>query len=193
MRDRTQPLRPQALRTQSGRRVTIADGMILIAATTVGLAMARSYGRSMYEQLTTASSLRSYILFQGTAPCVVFTLMIALIPLRLRRPRPRLAALIRQPGFAACCAGAVALGLGVLTTLATSAQFPWSAWIFWASSASWGDSVVPGAWLFLVLSGRWRAKADWIDRFGRVLGAFWILYLGHLVFFKWLVLWLPAL
>ena len=28
---------------------------------------------------------------------------------------------------------------------------------------------MPGAWLFLALSGRWRAKADWIDRLGRIL------------------------
>jgi hypothetical protein len=52
---------------------------------------------------------------------------------------------------------------------------------------------VPGAWLFLALSGRWRAQADWIDRLGRILGAFWIFYLAHLVFSTWLILWLPAL
>jgi hypothetical protein len=53
--------------------------------------------------------------------------------------------------------------------------------------------MVPGAWLFLLLSGRWRAKADWIDRLGQILGAYWILHLAHLVFNNWLIGWLPAL
>ena len=93
-----------SMRTQRGRRVTIADGMVLIAAMTVGLAMARSYARSLYRDIPAPSSLRTFLLFQGTMPCLVFTLMLALIPLRLRRPRPRLGSLVRQPGFAACCA-----------------------------------------------------------------------------------------
>jgi hypothetical protein len=183
------------MRMPVARRLTIADGMVLIAASTVGLAMARSYGRSLHQQIPTPSSLRTYLLFQGVTPCLAFTAMIALLPLRLRRPRPRLVSLIRQPGFAACCAGAAAIGLGVFTTLTSMYQMSngRTDLHFWASCASWGDSVVPGAWLFLALSGRWRAKADWIDRLGRALGAFWILYLGHLIFAKWLILWLPAL
>jgi hypothetical protein len=180
---------------QRNRQITIADGMVLIAATTVGLAMARSYGRSLYEQIPMSSSLRTFLVFQGTAPCLVFTLMLALIPLRLRRPRPNLSTLLRQPGFAACCAGAAAFAAGVLMTFMTrnSMSNGYTAFYFWASCASWGDSMVPGAWLFLALSGRWRAKADWIDRLGRVLGAFWLLYLAHLIFGEWLIQWLPAL
>jgi hypothetical protein len=183
------------MRRQSGRRVTIADGMVLIAAMTVGLAMARSYARSLYREIPAASSLRTYLLFQGTTPCIVFTGMLALIPLRLRRPRPRLGSLVRQPGFAACCAGAAAFTAGIFTTITTRDQFSSgnTAFFFWASCASWGDSIVPGAWLFLALSGRWRAQADWIDRLGRILGAFWILYFAHLVFHTSLILWLPAL
>jgi hypothetical protein len=179
---------------QTGRRATIADGMILIAAITVGLAMARSYTRSLYREIPVASSLRTFLLFQGPVPCLVFTGMLALIAVRLQRPRPRLSSLVRQPGFAACCAGVAAFALGILTTIATRSQFGGlnSALIFWASCASWGDSVVPGAWLFLALSGRWRAKADWIDRLGRILGAFWIVYVAHLVFSDWLVRSLPA-
>lgn len=181
--------------TQKGRRVTIADGMVLIAATTVGLAMARSYARSLYQEIPTPSGLRTLLVFQGTAPCLVFTGMFALIPLRLRRPRPKLGTLVRQPGFAACCAGAAAFAAGVLTTISTRDLFSGgdTASFFWASCAGWGDSIVPGAWLFLTLSGRWRAKADWIDRLGRILGAFWILYLAHHVFAERLTRWLPAI
>jgi len=35
--------------------------------------------------------------------------------------------------------------------------------------------AVAGMWLVLGLSGRWRPERSWIDRFGRVLGATWIL------------------
>jgi hypothetical protein len=183
------------MRTQRGRRVTIADAMVLIAATTVGLAMARSYAWSLYREIPDPSALRTFLMFQGTAPCLVFTMMLALIPLWLRPPRPRLGSLLRQPGFAACTAGAAAFAAGVLTAIATRDRFGsgHTAFFFWASCASWADSVVPGSWLFLALSGRWRAQADWIDRLGRILGAFWILYLAHLVFSAWLIGWLPAL
>ena len=177
------------------RRVTIADGMVLIAATTVGLAMARSYMQSLYHQIPAASSLRTYLLFQGISPCLVFTAMVALIPLRLRRPRPRLGALVRQPGFAACCAGVAALALGVLTTLATRHRSGYgdTAYYFWASSASWGDSIVPGPWLAPHLD-RTLAHQGRLDRpagpgTGRVLDSL----LANLVFAKWLNQWLPAL
>lgn len=177
------------------RRVTIADVMVLIAATTVALAMARSYARSLCEELPAPSALRTFSLFQGTAPCLVFTGMLALIPLRLQRPRPRLGTLVRQPGFAACSAGAAAFAAGLLTTIATRSIMGsgHTAAYFWAACAGWGDSMVPGAWIFLALSGRWRARADWIDRLGRVLGAFWIVYLMHNVFAERLIRWLPSL
>jgi hypothetical protein len=34
--------------------------------------------------------------------------------------------------------------------------------------------AVAGAWLALVLSGRWRPEPDWIDRAGRAFGVCWI-------------------
>ena len=37
-----------------------------------------------------------------------------------------------------------------------------------------GDAVA-GAWLALVFGRRWRPEAGWIDRGGRLLGAYWIL------------------
>ena len=35
--------------------------------------------------------------------------------------------------------------------------------------------AVASTWMALVLAGRWRRSADWIDRFGRILGVFWII------------------
>ena len=39
---------------------------------------------------------------------------------------------------------------------------------------SWAAPAVAGAWLVLVVSGRWRPERGWIDRFGRVLGVLWL-------------------
>jgi len=35
-------------------------------------------------------------------------------------------------------------------------------------------SAVGSAWLILFVGGRWRAEPGWIDRFGRLLGAVWL-------------------
>jgi hypothetical protein len=32
------------------------------------------------------------------------------------------------------------------------------------------------AWVILLLSGRWRSEPSWIDRLGRALGVFWIVW-----------------
>jgi hypothetical protein len=42
--------------------------------------------------------------------------------------------------------------------------------------------VVAGAWIALVLAGRWRAERSWIDRLGRGIGVFWILAAIHFLF-----------
>jgi hypothetical protein len=182
------------------RRLTIADGMVLIAALTFGLAMARSViqwwlndRQEMQRQnVSSVRGLYSLMILQSAPPCLVFPLMLALIPLRLRRPRPALSIIARQQGFAACCAGVAAFALGALNEL-------WSIFLgegrysFWQSCTVWGDSIVPGAWLFLALSGRWRSQPDWIDRLGRILGAFWVVYLTHYLFSPWLMAWLPNL
>jgi hypothetical protein len=50
-----------------------------------------------------------------------------------------------------------------------------------------GPAVIT-AWVALYASGRWRSEPHWIDRAGRVLGAYWVvLWLS-----RWyLILWKP--
>jgi hypothetical protein len=36
--------------------------------------------------------------------------------------------------------------------------------------------AVAAIWVALALSGRWRAEKSWIDRTGRLLGWYWIMY-----------------
>jgi hypothetical protein len=126
---------------------------------------------------------------------------IALFGLGVRRPRVPLRRLVRQPGFVA--AGAVALVaairlMGFLTliarTLVNRAPFllffdaftvkslfrspvPVAAIFdtaYFAATAYGTSTAVAAAWLLLAVSGRWRSEPDWLDRFGRALGAFWI-------------------
>ena len=43
--------------------------------------------------------------------------------------------------------------------------------------------VVGGAWLALAMAGRWRAERWWVDRFGRLIGWFWIASAVHSLLF----------
>ena len=100
----------------------------------------------------------------------------ALLLLRLRRLRPRLRRLFRQPGAVACA----------VVMLAVPLDAPWMVLIF--NTGYWdtynaaniivnhvgGGYVVLGCWSTLALSGRWRAEPSWIDRAGRIIGVAWI-------------------
>jgi hypothetical protein len=122
--------------------------------------------------------------------------------LRLRRPRPPLRALTRQPGTAA--SGIAILVLIVQLSaiiLAWAVAWSWtvigpppspSAWLFvppaatsplydlWVSvrssffDSAWSGHGIAGAWLIMALGGWWRPEDSAIDRLGRALGAAWI-------------------
>src|SRR5262249_4351146 len=118
------------------------------------------------------------------------TWTVALLILRLRAPRPSARRLARQPGAMALASATlvaatclVALGLaGVACSL--MGGFEWSL-AFFVDSA-WGVRIysliliglpgwgVAGAWLTLIVGGRWRPEPSWIDRAGRLAGVVWI-------------------
>jgi hypothetical protein len=125
------------------RRFTIVDAMILVASTAVGLALMRDYfpdvltGRwkvaSKESGLGIVVSYIQHALF-ASLPCgTVGT--IAVLILRLRRPRPRLRRLARQPGMVAGLAttvvlckhmidGLVRFTLGFLTDVPSPVRLP---------------------------------------------------------------------
>lgn len=185
------------------RRPTLLDGMILVAATAVGLALARE---------ETGWTLRHYLMpwraipleWVGTA---VYDLVLATLPLpaawsagllliRLIGPRPALRRLTVQPGAVALLAVGLALasrlaGLAVLTArvwlAGPSPGIQGSLWSIPRLSLAIVDSVhvssgwarslsvaVLVAWSLLALGGRWRPEPSWIDRAGRLLGAYWV-------------------
>ena len=100
---------------QSNRRFLISDGMILIAATAVGIALTRAILPG-FEEFSSgaggAPNMSRYFLIEYALNSIVPTLVsmtIVVLLLRLRQPRPRLRRVFLQPGAAACAAATLAL------------------------------------------------------------------------------------
>lgn len=177
------------------RRFTIADGMILVAASAVGLLILREDMPGFLEELrtpgaglgTTPARLLLWVvgppsgLFVAWAP--------GLIAVRLRSPRPRGRRLVRQPGLVAAVALLVAIVPGLLWCLSLWSYRPGFRDRFnfherWVLVTEWADAAVAGSWLALIVAGRWRAEASWIDRLGRISGGYWVFRLLILIFFQ---------
>ncbi len=171
----------------SNRRFTLADLMVLVVATAVGLAMFRPYLAAMGPTFrNTVSSLRTIETTYGAWSFVAAWWMIALLFLQYRRPHPSRGRLARRPGHAACCVAVVALVVGTIHEIVDlacrdPAGMPFSFHQLWITVSVRVGPAVAGAWLLLALSGRWRSDPGWIDRLGRLLGCCWI---------GWLLFWL---
>lgn len=176
--------------TRPRRRLTLADGVILIAATATGFAIAR-ITQGVYPGIVTVPgdevSMFSKVLISTYWASLM--VMLALIPLRLMPPRPRFRWIRRQPGFIACLS--VAFGIAHTGLYVAVQRFKQP--IPWANidilslivSPSIG-SLILSAWLVLAVSGGWRPERSWIDRAGRLLGTAWIVrYLIHVFFEGW--------
>jgi len=177
---------PIRRRTLLARRFTLADAMILIAATAAGLACSRvlllTYGLGSSG---TPGVLASYLknLLHSIEPCLMFW-GIGVLICRMRRPRPPLRRLASQPGAVACLAAVLFLAIKLVRVLLVPVFQPYLAgpvpsptqWdlVSYISVLSSVDSIPAVVWLLMVIFRRWRAEPSWIDRAGRVLGACWI-------------------
>jgi|GEM_PF-3248455 len=114
------------------------------------------------------------------AEITLFGLTPACFVLRLRRPRPPLLDLLRQPGTVALLA--MVFGLFWVTG-ALLVLFPGKVDSMTAAPTAVGGTVAV-AWVVLALSRRWRPEAGWVDRMGRLLGCASIVtaLIGHMVF-----------
>jgi len=195
------------MRSSQSRRCTLLDVMALIAATAIGFSLARTYSLEVLSNdlkhypFLPRVLLTSWAYILAVLP-VPAMWSIALFGLSLRRPRPDLRRLARQPGFVAAGAvtlvGAIRLA-GFLTLIARTLgnrSYTLGAFFdalamtvsfrgpvnvatvyntaYFASSAFGTSMAVAAAWLLLVVSGRWRSEPAWLDRLGRGLGAYWI-------------------
>ncbi len=166
------------------RPFTIADTMILVVVAALmavsGRDLVPGFEADFHEmgRFGLVGEIQQWLVRPGL--CVVVPLMLGTLAWRLRQPRQRLRRIARQPGYVACAAAAVSLIPGMVSYAGiyyrpSYFQEPW----FWLTH--WTESTVVGAWLALAVSGRWRAEASWVDRLGRLLGAYWLLRILLLV------------
>jgi hypothetical protein len=165
------------------RRFSIADGMILVAATAAGLGLARLGPMEWATGSMSGWFWKSLRFLLGPATLFAAMLSLGLIFVRLRRPRPRMVRVMRQPGMVAAVAVAATLAVSALAWSSYD-LFTGGGWSRGASVARYcrihGDKfggAVAAAWVGLAIAGRWRPERSWVDRAGRVLGAFWIVTL----------------
>jgi len=167
------------------RRATLIDGMILVAATAVGLAMMRACD----PEFTQAPSAKFLKAGWGRPACLVAAWSLALIFLRARRPRPMLRHMLLRPGmaasFAVALAAIIALSRDVMAYQVLKILRPHTSEggrsvdlfnTIWSSTSSSIPWVVGGAWITLLVMGRWRPASGWIERWGRILGFYWRLH-----------------
>jgi hypothetical protein len=180
------------------RPFCLADSMILVVAAAVGMAFNRvdwdisvpMANQNLYE------AIRCFV--ELTTPYLA-ALTVASLAMLLRRPRPPLRRLFRSPGAVACTVATAALVLVACWAASATAA---SRAIMFSQNVRllpnrggtgrggaisdpltgrllvvYGDQVgfaVAGAWLSLMLAGRWRPERTWIDRLGRAVGWCWL-------------------
>ena len=197
---------------KSPRRFLLSDAIVLMTATAVGLAVFKPYYAVTYvywgPPFGFATRLSGWI--GGLWSCLILASpfamawTLAILGLRLGRPRPRWRRLVRQPGFVAGLLAAAVLAFrlcGFATLRWRVGSDPglavWSPRVvrpsgcivagnlgylafdtdhFLGTMAMIGFAVA-SSWMLMVLSGRWRPETSWIDRAGRMLGWFWLVTL----------------
>lgn len=166
-------------RAKTGRKLSVLDAMILVAATAGWLTALRI--------MRIEINLRTYLhpdeygllrYVQRPIGLALLFLSVALFLIRLRPPRPSRRRLWRQPGFAAAAAVLLGVAIKALSVIVLNQAVPGRSIrtldeILRGSSAYCGPAVA-GAWFALIVTRRWRAEPGGIDRLGRVLGACWL-------------------
>ena len=163
------------------RKLNLVDGMILIGAAAGGFGLIRF----LFDWELGPGSMTGWpadaALF--VLP-VVFALSIGLTIIRLRRPRPPIHRIFRQPGLAA---SAIAVGMTTFwcvpypIALATKfAHYPDDQGMLFAPIPT-GAAIVC-AWALLAVTRTGRHERGWIDRLGIALGVCWIILFAMDVF-----------
>lgn len=199
------------MRDSRYRPFTIADAMILVAATAIGFGVDRIPNWIVFPDLGTRGNAgsRAFTYSQaisqiqlGSVPFLT-AWTIAFPALRLRRPRPAIRRCLREPGMVACCGASVGVLVNALWVLVlTLAFYPDPTVDFFYRSndvkvyaVQVGFAVI-GSWTGLVLIRGWTPIPCWIDRLGRVLGLLWIsmigIYLAQYVVHAYIKLWMTS-
>jgi hypothetical protein len=193
------------------RRVfNVLDALVLVAAIALGLAGTRGcFQFGLNPELTRPEKGWSFrtglgALSRGALLCqpLLVALVLAVLLLRIRRPRPQGRRLVLLPGTAVGISTVLGMAIGTLELIARSLVFwilkgenlwrwnpdiPGAPWangplFIWFLISQWvfsNEDRVPfallTAWILLALSGRWRSDSSWVDRAGIILGLLWLL------------------
>ncbi len=175
--------------TTAPRKFGIFDAMVLVAAPALSLVLIREYLddprvlRTVWgipNDQSIASLWRLGSIYSGLLSPLAVSLSLALFILRLRQPRPDRRRLLRQPGMVASTTILIVTSVFLVKVLLSEYYFYHARGMtphllsLWVMRLPWNGEVVAVAWILLWLGGLWHAEQSWIDRAGRVLGAYWI-------------------
>jgi hypothetical protein len=177
------------------RRFGLGDAMILVAAVAIGLRITQTAFSNLWRDLRPPvdkitgrinwpqHQLSSILMYANDVMVAFLVCMsVAFLIIRLRRPRPPLRVLIRQPGVAAHEALLIANIGGRFIVQAAGLPL-----VGRSGSLLFGFvlvSAIPLAWVYLALSGKGCWERGWIDLLGRILGAGWtVLFIDYVVMY----------
>jgi hypothetical protein len=158
------------------RCLTLADLIILVAASAVGVLILRTaHGGRTVSLFGPLVPPWSFQIGTEVSPFLISTAAGLLIS-RLAQPRPPWRRLFRQPGLVACLVILADLAIGIIFNFGRSwietLKLPGVNFTFdWYMDVSWSSGMeVALAWTILALARAWRPEPSWIDRAGRCLG-----------------------
>jgi hypothetical protein len=161
--------------TAHARGVHLADIMLLVAATALGIVGTRSCYLEMREiQTDLRNPENCVVLASPTMTTVSLALLASQFILRRRRFRE----MSRCPGFAANGVTALVITMMIVHMVAMNRDalrdFSFMTFFnygfFWPATSEVGEGVLI-CWITMACTGCWRPEPNWIDRTGRVLEA----------------------
>jgi hypothetical protein len=191
------------------RFFNLVDAMVLVAATAVGLGIARGIWDALWTSTNASVNvgpvgpallLAAHWTVVAYPFLVAWTIALLSLVFLSRRFRPTAGDLLNRPGATACSAAALAITIGtvnlavlILVVMARNGTI----WNSREMIECCVDAVrlnigvelgMPGlavtvAWSTLALNGRWQPEPNWLDRAGRSLGLAWVVLM---VFHPWI-------
>ena len=169
------------------RPFLMSDAMIVIAATAVGFAEARSV---LPEMARASFWVVTIVLMISLLPAW----SIALAAIRLREPTSSWEPLSREPGWIACMVGGIPSAiLQLVCVVLTLAGLPGSSPMYALGMGTLlGSFSVSAVWTTMRIDHGWKPAPGWVDRWGIALGFLWVSilaipFLGSLIFILYLV------
>jgi len=183
-----------------GRRLNVADLVVLVLAAAVGLVLVRHDLSALFTQpldLVNGQWVERWSLPVALSKAVTVEVWLMAwatgwLVLQLRQPRAPLRRLSRRPGFFACASTALIVCVSgpltwLIVTSRTSHMSEWLDRMVWAELvASQIGAAVFAGWAVLAAGGRCRLRAGWLEQVGRGIGLVWVAMLPlNLLHFFW--------